>query len=271
MVAPTVLRPADIEQGERRELPVPEPSRQRPPVNEIDVLVGQALGALDAYAALDQDKIDYIVKKASVAALDQHGQLAQAAVAETGRGVFEDKAVKNIFACEHVTHCMDGLRTVGVISSDEINGIIEIAEPVGVVCRHHPGHQPDVDHHLQEPDGAEDPQPDRLRLPPGRPAVLGAAARVVRDAAIAAGAPENCIQWIEQPVDRGHRRADEPPRRRHSSWPPAATRMVKAAYSCGKPALGVGAGNVPAFIERTAKLRAGRQRRRACPSRSTTA
>ena len=98
MVAPTVLRPEGIEQGERPELPVADPTDLVPPVDEIDVLVARGLQALDDYADFDQEKIDYIVKKAAVAALDQHGQLAQAAVAETGRGVFEDKAVKNIFA-----------------------------------------------------------------------------------------------------------------------------------------------------------------------------
>ena len=100
----------------------------------IDLLVANATRALDAYAAFSQSEIDFIVKKSSVAALDQHGQLAQAAVAETGRGVFEDKAVKNIFVSEQVTHSLQYLKTVGVISNDEISGITEIAEPVGVIC-----------------------------------------------------------------------------------------------------------------------------------------
>ena len=166
----------------------------------IDPLVANAAAALAAYADFTQDQIDFIVKKAAVAALAQHGELAQAAVAETGRGVFEDKAVKNIFVSEQITHSLQYLKTVGVISNDEISGIVEIAEPVGVVCGITPGDEPDLDRHLQEPDRAEDPQSDHLRVPPGRPAVLAPqAARVVRDAAIAAGAPENCIQWIEHP------------------------------------------------------------------------
>ena len=65
-------------------------------------------------------------------------------MSETGRGVFEDKAVKNIFACEHVTHSMQKLKTVGVISRDDLTGITEIAEPVGVVCARHARHQPDL-------------------------------------------------------------------------------------------------------------------------------
>ena len=94
-----------------------EPTQTVP--SEVDVLVARALNALDGFADFDQEQVDYIVKKASVAALTQHGQLARLAVEETGRGVFEDKAVKNIFACEHVTHSMRGLKTVGVIARDE--------------------------------------------------------------------------------------------------------------------------------------------------------
>ncbi|MEU4421665.1 aldehyde dehydrogenase family protein [Actinoplanes sp. NPDC024001] len=100
----------------------------------IDALVSAGAKALADYDAFDQDRIDHIVKKASVAALDRHAALAKLAVEETGRGVFEDKAVKNIFACEHVTHSMAKLRTVGVISEDEISGITEIADPVGVIA-----------------------------------------------------------------------------------------------------------------------------------------
>ena len=100
----------------------------------IDDLVGNAQKALATYADFTQEQIDYIVGKASVAALDKHGELARLAVDETGRGVFEDKAVKNIFACEHVTNSMAGMKTVGIIHRDDINGITEIADPVGVVC-----------------------------------------------------------------------------------------------------------------------------------------
>ena len=80
---------------------------------EIDALVVAGNAALAEYASFTQEQIDHIVKKASVAALNQHGELAVHAVRETGRGVFEDKAVKNIFACEHVTNSMQNLKTVG--------------------------------------------------------------------------------------------------------------------------------------------------------------
>ena len=91
---------------------------------EIDLLVEKGLKALDEFRLLNQEQVDYIVAKASVAALDQHGVLAQHAIEETGRGVFEDKATKNLFACEHVVHNMRHTKTVGVISDDEIIKIL---------------------------------------------------------------------------------------------------------------------------------------------------
>ena len=100
----------------------------------VDRLVTQGLKALADYESMDQRQIDHIVKKASVAALDRHTELALLAVEETGRGLFEDKAAKNMFACEHVTHSMARMQTVGVVARDDIEGIIEIAEPVGVLC-----------------------------------------------------------------------------------------------------------------------------------------
>ena len=104
------------------------------PKEEVDALVNNALKALDDYARFNQEEIDYIVAKASVAALDQHGMLAKLAVEETGRGVFEDKATKNLFACEYVTHNMKRLKTVGIINEDDVTGMTEIAEPVGVIA-----------------------------------------------------------------------------------------------------------------------------------------
>ena len=101
---------------------------------EVNELVEKGLVALDKFRLLNQEQVDYIVAKASVAALDQHGVLALHAVEETGRGVFEDKATKNLFACEHVVHNMRHTKTVGVIEDDEVTGLTLIAEPVGVVC-----------------------------------------------------------------------------------------------------------------------------------------
>ena len=247
MVAPTVLRPADIEQGERRELPVPEPSRQRPPVDEIDVLVARGRQALDEYAGFDQESRLHRQEGRRRRARSAR-PLAQAAVAETGRGVFEDKAVKNIFACEHVTHSMKYLRTVGVISTDEITGITEIAEPVGVVAGITPVTNPTSTTIFKSLLALKTRNPIVFGFHPAAQRSSAQAARVVRDAAIAAGAPEHCIQWIEHPSIEATGRLMH-----HSDvatiLATGGNAMVRAAYSCGKPALGVGAGNVPAFIE----------------------
>ncbi len=104
------------------------------PQEEVDGLVARAQKALDEYASFTQEKIDYIVAKCSVAALDMHGELAKLAIEETGRGVFEDKATKNLFACEYVTNNMKRLKTVGIIDENPVTGMTEIAEPVGVVA-----------------------------------------------------------------------------------------------------------------------------------------
>ena len=220
----------------------------------IDPLVANATAALAAYADFTQEQIDFIVKKAAVAALAQHGELAQAAVAETGRGVFEDKAVKNIFVSEQITHSLQYLKTVGVISDDEISGIVEIAEPVGVVCGITPVTNPTSTAIFKSLIALKTRNPIIFAFHPGAQQCSSAAARVVRDAAIAAGAPANCIQWVEHPsIALTDALMNHPGVALILAT--GGNAMVKAAYSCGKPALGVGAGNVPAFIERTAKLR----------------
>jgi len=220
----------------------------------IDPLVANATQALTAYNDLSQEQIDFIVKKATVAALDQHGQLAEAAVAETGRGVFEDKAFKNIFVCEHVTHSMQYLKTVGVISNDEVSGIIGIAEPVGVICGITPVTNPTSTAIFKSLISLKTRNPIIFAFHPAGQQSSAAAARVVRDAAIAAGAPEHCIQWVEHPsIALTDALMNHPGVALILAT--GGNAMVKAAYSCGKPALGVGAGNVPAFIERTAKLK----------------
>src|SRR6478752_9027621 len=214
----------------------------------IDPLVANASAALAAYADFTQEQIDHIVKKAAVAALAQHGELAQAAVAETGRGVFEDKAVKNIFVSEQITHSLQYLKTVGVISDDAISGIVEIAEPVGVVCGITPVTNPTSTAIFKSLIALKTRNPIIFAFHPGAQQCSAAAATVVRDAAIAAGAPENCIQWVEHPsIALTDALMNHPGVALILAT--GGNAMVKAAYSCGKPALGVGAGNVPAFIE----------------------
>lgn len=221
---------------------------------EVNELVERGLKALDAFRLLDQTQVDYIVAKASVAALDQHGVLAQHAVEETGRGVFEDKATKNLFACEYVVNNMRHLKTAGVISEDDVTGITEIADPVGVVCGITPTTNPTSTTIFKALIALKTRNPIVFAFHPSAQQCSAHAAQIVYDAAVAAGAPKNCIQWIKTPSMEGtsllmkHRGIA-------TILATGGNAMVEAAYSCGKPALGVGAGNVPAYVEKSAKLK----------------
>nr|WP_245993421.1 bifunctional acetaldehyde-CoA/alcohol dehydrogenase [Xylanimonas allomyrinae] len=223
------------------------------PAVEVDALVQRGLRALAAYASFTQEQIDHIVKKASVAALHEHGNLAKLAFDETGRGIFEDKATKNIFACEHVTHSMAGLKTVGVIARDELRGVVEIAEPVGVVAGVTPVTNPTSTAIFKSLIALKTRNPIIFGFHPNAQQSSLAAAKIVRDAAIAAGAPEDCIQWIEHPSIQATSELMNHPGV-SLVLATGGNAMVRAAYSTGKPALGVGAGNVPAYIARDAKL-----------------
>lgn len=220
----------------------------------VDRLVTQGLKALADYESMDQRQIDHIVKKASVAALDRHTELALLAVEETGRGLFEDKAAKNMFACEHVTHSMGRMKTVGVIARDDIDDIIEIAEPVGVVCAITPVTNPTSTTIFKALMALKTRNPVVFAFHPAAQRCSAEAARIVRDAAVAAGAPEHCVQWIERPSVEATRTLMHHPGV-SLILATGGNAMVKAAYSAGKPALGVGAGNVPAYVHRSADLR----------------
>ena len=165
----------------------------------VDGLVQKALVALEEMRKLDQEQVDYIVAKASVAALDAHGELAIHAYEETGRGVFEDKATKNLFACEHVVNNMRHTKTVGVIEEDDVTGLTLIAEPVGVVCGITPTTNPTSTAIFKSLISLKTRNPIVFAFHPSAQESSAHAARIVRDAAIAAGAPENCVQWITEP------------------------------------------------------------------------
>lgn len=222
--------------------------------NEVNELVEKGQAALKAFMDLDQEQVDYIVAKASVAALDQHGTLAQAAIKETGRGVFEDKATKNLFACEHVINHMRHLKTVGVIDDNEVTGITSIADPVGVICGITPVTNPTSTTIFKALISLKTRNPIIFSFHPSAQNCSAQAAKVVLDAAVAAGAPEHCVQWITRPTkDKTGELMN------HNGvatiLATGGNAMVRAAYSCGKPALGVGAGNVPTYIEKSADIR----------------
>ncbi len=224
------------------------------PQDEVNLLVGRAQKALEAYASYTQEQIDYIVAKCSVAALDKHGELAKLAIEETGRGVFEDKATKNLFACEYVTHNMKRTKTVGIISEDPVTGITELAEPVGVVAGVTPVTNPTSTAIFKALICLKTRNPIIFGFHPSAQKCSVAAAQVVYDAAVEAGAPEYCIQWIEHPsMDATSALMNHP--NVATILATGGNAMVRAAYSCGKPALGVGAGNVPAYMEKTCNIR----------------
>ncbi len=224
------------------------------PQKEINGLVEKAVKALNDFSSFDQEKIDYIVAKASVAALDHHGALAKLAVEETKRGVFEDKATKNLFACEYVVNHMRHLKTVGIVEDDEVSGIVKIAEPVGVVAALTPVTNPTSTAIFKSLICLKTRNPIIFSFHPSAIKCSIEAARIVYEAAISAGAPENCIQWIEEPsMEKTSLLMNHPDVA--TILATGGNAMVKAAYSCGKPALGVGAGNVPAYVEKSCNLK----------------
>ena len=154
---------------------------------EVNTLVANGLTALDDFRKLNQEQIDYIVAKASIAALDKHGVLAMHAVEETGRGVFEDKATKNLFACENVVRRLRDLKTVGIISEDDVTGITEIADPVGVVCGIIPTTNPTSTTIFKALIALKTRNPIIFAFHPSAQQCSAHAAQIVRDAAIAAG------------------------------------------------------------------------------------
>ncbi len=220
---------------------------------EVEQLVANAQVALEEFLKLDQEQIDYIVAKCSVAGLDHHGTLAQIAIEETKRGVFEDKATKNLFACEYVVNNMRHLKTVGVISEDPVTGITEIADPVGVVAGITPVTNPTSTVIFKALICLKTRNPIIFAFHPSAQKCSREAARIIYEAAVKAGAPKNCIQWIEHPSMDATTALIS-----HTGvatiLATGGNAMVKAAYSCGKPAMGVGAGNVPAYINKSADV-----------------
>ena len=223
-------------------------------VNEmIDGYVAKAQKALNEFMALNQEQIDTIVKAMTLAGLDKHMELAKMAVEETGRGVYEDKITKNMFATEYVYHSIKNEKTVGVIAENDLEDYEIIAEPVGVVCGVTPVTNPTSTTMFKSLISVKSRNPIIFGFHPGAQKCSAAAAKIVLDAAVAAGAPENCIQWIEYPsIEATNALMNHPGVA--TVLATGGSGMVKAAYSTGKPALGVGPGNVPCYIHKSADL-----------------
>jgi len=219
----------------------------------IDHLVENGLKALEEFRGFTQESIDNIVKEMALAGLDQHMPLAKLAVEETKRGVYEDKIIKNMFATEYVYHNIKYDKTVGIINENEHEGMIEVAEPVGVIAGVTPVTNPTSTTMFKSLISIKTRNPIIFAFHPSAQKSSSEAARILRDAAIKAGAPANCIQWIETPsvaATQGlmnHEKVS-------LILATGGSGMVKSAYSSGKPALGVGPGNVPCYIEKSANI-----------------
>lgn len=219
----------------------------------IDELIKKSKKALDEFMSFDQEKIDNIVHQMALAGLDNHMKLAKMAVEETGRGVYEDKIIKNIFATEYIWHSIKYEKTVGIIKDDDAEGLVEIAEPLGVIAGVTPVTNPTSTTLFKALISIKSRNPIVFGFHPSAQKCSVESARIVRDAAIAAGAPENCIQWIEKPsIEATNALMNHP--NVSLVLATGGSGMVKAAYSTGKPALGVGPGNVPCYIEKTANV-----------------
>ena len=237
-------------------MPSEKKNQEKPAVDVnamIDQLVANAQKALKEYMKLDQEQVDKIVHAMALAGLDNHMPLAKLAYKETGRGVLEDKIIKNMFASEYIWHDIKYAKTVGIVDENDMEGYVEVAEPVGVVAGVTPVTNPTSTTIFKSMICAKSRDPIIFGFHPSAQKCSAEAAKIVRDAAIAAGAPENWIQWIETPsIEATNALMNHPGVALVLATGGAG--MVKAAYSTGKPALGVGPGNVPCYIEKSANL-----------------
>ncbi|MFO8069439.1 MAG: bifunctional acetaldehyde-CoA/alcohol dehydrogenase [Alkalibacterium sp.] len=221
---------------------------------DIDQLVTKGKQALEGLSKLNQEQVDAIVKEMALAGLDNHMTLAKLAVEETGRGVYEDKIIKNIFASEYIYHNIKSDKTIGVINENVHEGTVEIAEPIGVIAGVTPVTNPTSTTIFKSMIAIKTGNPIIFAFHPSAQKSSSTAARLLYEAAVKAGAPENCIQWVEKPSLEATQTLMQ-----HAGiatiLATGGPGMVKAAYSSGKPALGVGAGNVPCYIEKTANVK----------------
>ena len=223
-------------------------------VDSLDALnekLRQVREAQRLFSTFTQEQVDRIFYAAAMAANRQRIPLAKMAVAETGMGVVEDKVIKNHYAAEYIYNQYKDTKTCGVLESDPAYGIQKIAEPIGVVAAVIPTTNPTSTAIFKTLISLKTRNGIIISPHPRAKKCTIEAARVVLEAAVAAGAPENIIAWIDVPslelTNAVMKEAD-------IILATGGPGMVKAAYSSGKPALGVGAGNTPAIIDDTADI-----------------
>lgn len=220
-------------------------------VESLESAIARVRVAQRKFATYTQEQVDAIFKAAAIAANKARIPLAKMAVAETGMGIIEDKVIKNNYAAEHIYNAYRRTKTCGVIEEDKAYGTKKIAEPIGVIAAVIPTTNPTSTAIFKTLLALKTRNAIIISPHPRAKASTAAAAKIVLDAAVEAGAPEGIINWIDVPsLDMTSLLMKEADIILATGGPG----MVKAAYSSGKPALGVGAGNTPAIIDDTADI-----------------
>ena len=220
-------------------------------VETFEAALARVREAQRRFAAYTQEQVDRIFQAAAVAANKARIPLAKMAVAETGMGVVEDKVIKNHYAAEYIYNAYKHTKTCGVVEEDAAYGIRKIAEPIGVIAAVIPTTNPTSTAIFKTLLALKTRNGIVISPHPRAKGCTIAAAKCVLDAAVAAGAPEGIIAWIDVPslelTNMAMKEAD-------IILATGGPGMVRAAYSSGKPALGVGAGNTPAIIDESADI-----------------
>ena len=220
-------------------------------VESLESAIARVRVAQRKFATYTQEQVDAIFKAAAIAANKARIPLAKMAVAETGMGIVEDKVIKNNYAAEHIYNAYRRTKTCGVIEEDKAYGMKKIAEPIGVIAAVIPTTNPTSTAIFKTLLALKTRNAIIISPHPRAKASTAAAAKIVLDAAVEAGAPEGIINWIDVPsLDMTSLLMKEA----DIILATGGAGMVKAAYSSGKPALGVGAGNTPAIIDDTADI-----------------
>jgi acetaldehyde dehydrogenase / alcohol dehydrogenase len=223
-------------------------------VQELDALVARVKKAQQLYATFSQAQVDEIFRAAALAAADARLPLAKMAAKETGMGVVEDKVIKNHFASEYIYNKYKDDKTCGVISTDDNFGTITIAEPIGIICGIVPTTNPTSTAIFKALISLKTRNAIVFSPHPRARRSTNEAARIVLEAAVKAGAPEDIIGWIDEPtVELSNHLMHHPDV--NLILATGGPGMVRAAYSSGKPAIGVGAGNTPVVIDETADIK----------------
>ena len=219
----------------------------------VDELVARVAAAQKKYAEYTQEQVDHIFRRVALKLSSLRIPLAKMAVEETGMGVVEDKVIKNHFASEYIYNKFKNTKTCGILEEDKANGLIKIAEPLGVIAGVIPTTNPTSTAIFKSLIALKTRNGIIFSPHPRAKKCTVETARIILEEAVKAGAPEDIIGWIEKPTICQTQYLMQHPQI-DIILATGGPGMVKSAYSSGKPALGVGAGNTPALIDETADI-----------------